>query len=373
MSTMYDWSKPCLDILQSIFKRLNRKDFHRARTVCSTWYTVSETCMPPPYPWRLVFRKYSVWSLDPEGNDVRENKFSTLLFDPEEDSIREIEYPELDLSEKYCIASCSNWLLMVDQRLNFNILNVFTRETIILPSMEPSLLGIQQGDDDDEEDEYFISRNEIEDAKRSAVLWINERTRDYVVAFAYKRDFLFTFKKGDEAWRRNLQGTRCDDMAFKDNKLYVLALDNFIKIVDLSGDLPRESLENPYLNHRFTFRMGPRECIWKRRIAISKSGEVLVIQSSKVSKDKFVFQIFKMNVESSKWEIVDSLGDEMLIFGHGVTVRTSVKGGSICFAEDDIDPCKGSGVFDLATGTITWAKQVGKKLSESRWFVPGYC
>lgn len=50
-----------------------------------------------------------------------------------------------------------------------------------------------------------------------------------------------------------------------------------------------------------------------------------------------------MNLESKKWERVDSLGDDemMLIFGHGVN------GGSIFFVEDDLWPDqKNCGVFD---------------------------
>lgn len=151
----------------------------------------------------------------------------------------------------------------------------------------------------------------------------------------------------------------------------VLTLENYIKILDLSGDFPKEDLENPYLNHRFSFDMGTNECIWKRRITIKNSGDVLVTQSSRVFEENYMFQIFKMNVESKKWERVDSLGDEMLIFGHGVTVRTCINGGSIYFTEDDLWPDKTHwGVFDLATSTMTWAKEVGDRLLENRWFVP---
>ncbi|XP_010513086.1 PREDICTED: putative F-box protein At2g33200 [Camelina sativa] len=247
------------------------------------------------------------------------------------------------------------------------------KPTIHLPPLELSFFGIEQDDDYLEEWEYYFDRGDM--VSGLAVVWINERTRDYVVAWACKRNFLFMFKKGDEAWRKNLQGTKCKDVAFKDNKLYVFTLDNYIKILDFSGDFPRESLENPYLNHRFTFEMARTESIWKRRLLVTNKGEVMVIQSSKVCKEKYVFQIFKMDFESGKWERVDSLGDEMLIFGHGVTVRTSVDdGGSIFFVGDDLwlDQ-KHCGVFHLATSTVTWSEQIGDAYSEiPRWFFPGY-
>lgn len=101
-------------------------------------------------------------------------------------------------------------------RLNFFILNVFTQEKIDLPSMELSFLGLEQVDDLDEWD-YFIERKDIIKSRQSAVLWIDERTRDYVVAWVYKRNLLFIHKTGDEMWLRNPEGTKCEDMVFKDS------------------------------------------------------------------------------------------------------------------------------------------------------------
>lgn len=83
--------------------------------------------------------------------------------------------------------------------------------------MEVCFRGFQQNED-------IIERSDI----ISAVLWINESQKDYVVAWAYKRNILFSYKRGDRTWRSNLQSTKCDDMGFKDNKLYVFTLDNMI-------------------------------------------------------------------------------------------------------------------------------------------------
>lgn len=107
-------------------------------------------------------------------------------------------------------------------------------------------------------------------SKKQACLWINERTRDYVVARSIKLHYLFTYKKGDESWS-NLQGTKCMYMVFynKDYKLYVYTSDSFIKIFDLSGDCPNEIVQgNPYRNHPFSFRFvsKPREYKWKQGV-----------------------------------------------------------------------------------------------------------
>lgn len=163
-------------------------------------------------------------------------------------------------------------------------------------------------------------------------------------------------------------------LTFKDNKLYVFTIDNSIKVLDFSGDIPREDVESPYYDPQFSSEMGLMECIWKRKVMITKSGNVMAIQTSGGNnKEKFLFQVFKMNLESRKWKRVDSLGkNEMVIFGHGVTLRTYINGGSIFFVEDDLWPGQRKcGVFDLATSTITWSKPVGHSLAETRrWFVP---
>ncbi|KAL0710640.1 hypothetical protein Bca4012_017618 [Brassica carinata] len=350
----YDWSKLCTDLLRSILENLNTKDFHRARTVCSSWYSVSTTCMRPLHPWRILFRKSS-----------------TLLLDPEQEETIETEHPGIDFSKSSVMASCSNWLLMIDFRIDLYLLNVFTCERINLPSTESLLLG-------------NASSSNI-----SACLWMSERTGDYVVAWSYKEHFLFSYKKGDDTWR-NFEGTRCRSLAYKDNKLYVYTSDDYIKVFDLSGDSPNEIVEgNPYGNRRFQFVLEREEHVWKRKVAVTNSGEVLIVLSLGGLQKKRLFCIFKMNVESGIWERVDTLGGEMLMYGYGVTVRSpireingeGIKSDSICFVDYDLWPGAGyfrpkrqiiCGVFDLASSKITWPKTSDASFLKSFWFVPGY-
>lgn len=285
--------------------------------------------------------------------------------------------------------SCSSWLLMVDSRLDFFLFNVFTRDRINLPSVQSLLRGKEGRFERKQEWEDYIQRCKISFSKRSAsaVLWINERTRDYVVAWSYKKHYLFSYKKGDDSWC-NLGSHECESMAYKDSKLYVYTSDNYIKILDLSGDSPNEIVEgNPYRNHRFGFVKQAGEFIWMKKVAITSSGEVLIVLSLKGSQDRLLFYVFKMNLESGDWERVDSVGGEMLIFGHGVTVRApikdingeGIKGDSMCFLEDDLWPVTHYldinrrrnywGVFDLARSTVTGPLDI---LLKCFWFVPGY-
>ncbi|CAE6026599.1 unnamed protein product [Arabidopsis arenosa] len=227
--------------------------------------------------------------------------------------------------------------------------------------------------------------------EKTAILWVNGRNGDYIVAWAIKQFYIFSYKKignddvgdgdGDKRW--SITCTQCEDMAYKDNKLYVYTFDHYINIFDFCGDYPKEAMEeNPYLSHPFRFV----DTIYKLRLAVTRAGEVLIVLSLVGLNRKFC--IYKLNLKIGDWEIVESLGDEMLIFGHGVTLRApgkdisggGLKSDSICFLYDDhlsdhhltMKTQPVCGVFDLATSTITWHTRLEDLSSKICWFVPGY-
>ncbi|CAL9224437.1 unnamed protein product [Arabidopsis halleri] len=389
VSDNHDWSKLYPDLLRSILERLNSIDFHRAKTVCSDWYSIWKTCVKRPLcPWRITYVKDSL-----------------MLFNPGEDKI--YEGTNVGLSkDSYYMASSGNWLLMVDSHLGFYIFNLLTYKRIDLPSMESSIRGgkvrferrmgqwgqfVEPCRKDNVSKDFII-------CQRSAVLWIDERTGDYVVAWIYDNHYLFSYKKGDDSWwnwndHLNMESLNLSflDLAYRNSKLYLYTTNGHIKIVDFSGNDPIEVIEkNPYLEHPFRYFTKEGEYICKTRMTIQKSGEVFIILSvfELISKRKLLFYIFKMNLESNIWERVESIGDdEMLIFGHGVTIRAPVqdlgddgiKSGSIYFAVDDLRPIyypavSNCGVFDLATSIIKWPKEdsFNNRFVKTHWFVPGF-
>ncbi|KAF8079654.1 hypothetical protein N665_1010s0001 [Sinapis alba] len=213
---------------------------------------------------------------------------------------------------------------------------------------------------------------------------------DYFVAWIFRQTYLISHKKGDDSWSSfNIQGKGSGfmDAAYRNSKLYVLTADKHINVFDFY-DLPTK-LNHYYNYHPFRFIEKPWEIIWKTRLAIKESGEVLIILSLKQVKndqEKLLFYVFQMNLESCKWERVYSIGDnEMLVFGHGVTVKAPVedrfghgiKSGTINFVEDDVGPDHEDdhysvcGVFDLATSRIEWPKKTCYYISRTQWFVPG--
>ncbi|ESQ50354.1 hypothetical protein EUTSA_v10002155mg, partial [Eutrema salsugineum] len=343
-----DWSNLSPDVLRKILETLSPIDSHQAKAVCSDWFSVWKTCLNrPPCPLRIIHQ-----------GGLKESS--------------------------YCMASSGSWILMVDSRFHFHLLNLLTRKRINLPAIDDwKSYGSFEGPDR---------------LKNSAVLWIDEVKEDYFVAWTFSQHHLFTYKKGDDSWsnvKPRGEGSESVflDIAYKNSKLYVLTTKQKIKIFDVSkeGNPREEKKKNPYRKHPFRFDEKPREFVWKRKIAIQRSGEVLIILSLKEKKydeEKLLFYVFKMNRESCEWERVDSIGDgEMVVFGHGVTLRAPVeccftegiKSDSICFVEDDVwpdnqdheDRASDCGVFDMATGRIEWPKKSCFYINEAQWFVPG--
>ncbi|CAA7049440.1 unnamed protein product [Microthlaspi erraticum] len=372
------WSEIFSDALQLILESLSLPDFHRARTVCSTWYSVSKSCLHR-YPWLIRFPKKLTVTTD-----------SRNLFDPV--AYKWYETRSLgddELSESRCLASYGNWLLMLNPRIDFSVLNVFSGERIDLPEL--SLRGevsLRRKDDGDFLLEHSSVDREtiIERYVKRAVLWIDERTRDFVVSWIYNDRYLFSYKKGDDCWW-HFHGTECLDMAYKDSKLFVYTSDHFIEILDFDSPSPNEITgdENPYWNRPFQFVPQLGEYFWKTRVAIDDSGDVLIVVSLKafpVNKEERLFYVFKMNLEGDEWERLDSLGgDKVLVFGDGVIVAASDGGGkikrdSIYFVADDVYPLRSPsmlqscGTFDLATAKLSWSR-CPYFLSNIRWFVPG--
>ncbi|CAL9222486.1 unnamed protein product [Arabidopsis halleri] len=327
-----DWSKLCPDVLRKIFETLRSPvDSHRAKIVCSDWYSVWKTCAKrPPCPLRIIH----------QGDSPTLGKGNRKLVG-------------LFHHGSYCMASSGNWLLMVGLRLKFYIYNLMTKERIDLPSMESQILGGQVRFKP--EREYF---------------------HGYLVGPSRRDKVPYDYEAVE--WEKSLAVLM----------LYLLTIDHRIKIFYFSGDFFTGE-QYGYWGSPFNFVAQPWEYVWKRKLAIRRSGEVLIVLSlkEKVKKEeKLLFYIFKMNLESCKWERVYSIGDEMLIFGRGVTVPLAlkdlgdgIKSDSIYFVDEDVWPdhkdhdhrVSNCGVFDIATSKIEWPKKIYCFINKSHWFVRG--
>ncbi|KAL9279403.1 putative F-box protein [Arabidopsis thaliana] len=262
-----DWSELPEDVIRLVLRRLRLSDFHRARAVCSTWCRVWGDCVSKPnqVPWLILF---------PDPAQIRR---SCMLYNPQEE---ENVYTIQDLGVDPCLASCGTWLLIVLYRKG-----------------------------------HFASKAEMMGypSTDKAVVWIDEKTKDYVVACSWGGDKHAAFcKKGDCEWRQIPPLLGCSDIALKDHKLYIYYEDGSIGISDLKFVTKTAHVQL----YPFRFRLGsfsPYDTIWtdyldwKTNIVITISGDFLMVGC--VLKRRDLSWLFR--------------GDQAVILDLGITVQAS--------------------------------------------------
>ncbi|EFH47864.1 hypothetical protein ARALYDRAFT_488248 [Arabidopsis lyrata subsp. lyrata] len=187
------------DLIRLVLGRLRFSDFHRARAVCSAWYRVWGECLSKPnqVPWLILFP------------DPAQTRRSCMLYNPQEE---ENVYTIQDLGVDPCLASCGTWLLIKAEMIGYP-------------------------------------------ATDKAVVWIDEKTKDYVVACSWGAHRHTAFcKKGDCEWRQ------------------IPPLLGFSYILVLSF---RFRLGNLWRHGSFL----PDYIDWKTNIVITISGDILMVAS----------------------------------------------------------------------------------------------
>ncbi|KAG7575637.1 F-box domain [Arabidopsis thaliana x Arabidopsis arenosa] len=380
-----NWSELCPDLLRCVFGRLSFTDLNRAKSVCSTWHCASRGCVPKrnQIPWLLLF---------PREDDTNNNKSSCVLFIPDDrDRVYKTRDLGVDFVRSCCLATYGSWLLMMDPMWNLNILNPLTGERIGLPLTES-----------------FVHEKARPRLKTSiACLWVDEKSKDYLVVWSMSHTFMVFTKKGSNTWRRlinNVGWAESDEhMVYnhKAQKLYVYRNAEAVSIWCFSEDDPRRVFEAKYSNsigvHYGDFlpvftkdnvsQWTEEEDVYLREfvdgwvnIATTVSGQVLKIASTVQRSKRWLFSIFKPQGLTNRWDRMNSLGNEALIFDMGITVEAKdipgVKRNSIYFSgvgygrnnPDNIF------VFNLTTHMIEPLPQCvfsSIDFSDARWFFPG--
>ncbi|KAL0843387.1 hypothetical protein Bca101_016632 [Brassica carinata] len=365
---LHCWSELPLDLMRMVFERLGFADFGRAKSVCPSWRSASRKSKPNnQVPWLFLIPK---------------DKNYGLLFNPEE---KEIFYKTQDLGDNFgkssCVATYKSWLLMITYTeevclYNPYILDLLTRERINLPSFE-SCYGLI-----------------------SPVLWIEEKTKDYLVIGMLDEENMVSIKKGDNSWKPITQLSLmssiedCFNMIYKDHKLYCL---NYHKltIFDFSGHVPLQ-----------VFKISVRGCVrregglgirlpgtipckrywacYKTNMVLTVNGDVLIVTSEREGMSYiWNFKIYKMGSSTgSKWEEIFSLGDEAILLELGITVLAKdiegIKRNSIYFnGSDSVNPYDENDIFifNLDTEKVEQPHQFvcsSVLCSNARWFLPSF-
>ncbi|CAN6847734.1 unnamed protein product [Brassica oleracea var. botrytis] len=341
-SRRLNWSELPSDVMRSVLERLSYPDFHRASAVCSAWYSVWRECVAKPnqVPWLILFP------------DPAQTKRRCMLYNPQEE--KTVYKIHQDLVVDPCLASYGTWLLMSDPRLNLYLVNALTAEVSGFPTGK-------------------------------AVVWIDEKTRDYVVAWTWgEKRYTASCKRRDRAWRQILPFWGCRDMVLKDHKLYMYCDDDYIRVSDLSGKFPTKAARLHMLPP-FRFRLGvlgppphrgvylPDFIDWTTNIVVTTSGQVLMVGSVLKCDLTWHFRIYKFNSANNDWEPTVSLGNQALILDLGTTVQASldiqgITRNSIYFS--GIHPSqKDVFIFNLSSQRIQ-RLSASSISSDARWLFP---
>ncbi|CAF2026464.1 putative F-box protein At5g66830 [Brassica napus] len=325
---LHCWSELPLDLMRLVFDRLGFADFERARTVCPSWYSASRQSKPNnQIPWMFLIQK---------------DKNYGLLFNPEEkDKVYKTQDLGNDFGKSYCVATYRSWLLMITYTrevylYNPYIFDLLTRQRINLPSFES---------------DYGLI---------SPVLWIDEKTKDYLVIGMFDEDNAVSIKKGDTSGKPITQLQfpciyECYNMVYKDHNIY--CLDHYkLTIFYFSGHVPSQVFEISVdgcvnrtvagaIRHPGTIPCKRYLACYKNSMVVTVDGDVLILNSVRESMSYiWDFKIYKMGSSTgSKWEEIFSLGDEAILLELGITVLAKdiegIKRNSIYFnGSDSVNP-----------------------------------
>ncbi|KAJ3698000.1 hypothetical protein LUZ61_001705 [Rhynchospora tenuis] len=118
---MADWSELHNDVLEHLTSFFSLTDYHRFGAVCKNWHLVAREKHHPSQqlPWLVLG----------EDDSTRKRKFFSL----EENRTYLIDIPELQ--GQHLCGSSYGWLFTMDAKLNFRLLNPFTRKCYDMPPL----------------------------------------------------------------------------------------------------------------------------------------------------------------------------------------------------------------------------------------------
>ncbi|CAN8291816.1 unnamed protein product [Cochlearia groenlandica] len=370
------------DLIRLVLERLDFAAFHKARFISSDWYSTGELCLAQnPTPWLILFSSNHL-----DNNDG----VSCKLYDPQEKKTYIVRDIGFGFDKSGCLANSGSWFLMLSHRTDFYLLNLFTRQRIRLPSLE-AIDGWQMKFERVGESDFLVTFGYKDSGISSsghitkvrignAVLWVDETTKDYLVV--WNLDCFFAYhRRGDsnKTWKV-IQHQGCVDMVLKDNKLYVLSLSRKITVFDFSS-----AYDSPKACASFPSPDGDKQHF--NNLAVTLSGEVLIIASSVKRPDMCYLYVYKMDLDSSKWIKTRSIGEEALFFDQGTTVeaKEGVAKNCIYFSNDQFHRYNGISlcyetsicVYNLQTDKIFKRfrhimASSPKPFKDARWVFPTF-
>ncbi|KAL0732121.1 hypothetical protein Bca4012_028215 [Brassica carinata] len=200
-------------------------------------------------------------------------------------------------------------------------------------------------------------------------------------------------KKGDTFWNQIqipvVYG--CSHMVYKDQKIYYLLNDyigsnGFIKIFDFSGEIPRETFQCGPGNISSLDPTGNSWRITNAKLVVTVTGDVLYVENwAALFTSLWSFRLYKVYSSGlfNKYEQVDSLGNEAMLFDLGITVlpnddivggfkRNSIYYKTTCHEKNTTQIC----LFNFETKEMEPLHKFDcssqEQLARSLWFLPSF-
>ncbi|CAN6808701.1 unnamed protein product [Brassica oleracea] len=379
--TPESWSELSHDLVISVFKRLSFANFRRAKSVCSSWHSSSRQCVPKNQThWLVLF---------PEDNHSDSN--SCTLFNLEEkDRLYRTQDLGLEFAKSFCMETYGSWLLMCNRMHNLYIVNLFTHERIDLPPVEAQH-GVTKMERTLDDDVFRITSHNGKEYKgirlRSPVLWIDEKTREYVVSWELRGLCVVYSRKGDASWNQIPETSSCCDMVYRDSKLYFLSLFGQFRIFDFSGDIPQQTFQCGVIVERFRLGIQLRQrsnslSIVATKLVVTVTGEVLKVEKLwRPRSETWSFRVFKVYSSGflKKHDRIYSLGDESMLLDQGITVLANDTDGfiknSVYFSVSHGKDVHDIFLFNLETQKTELLHKFdcsSVQFPRARWFLPSF-
>ncbi|KAL1196440.1 F-box protein [Cardamine amara subsp. amara] len=317
---------------------------------------------------------------------------SYALYNPKEGKI---ERNLGDFSGCRLLANSGNCVLLLDSGSNLYIKDVFSEKKISLPSLDsimPCTSSVKRVGDRGfvrKDSDCTFTGLTCDDVR--GLLWVSESGKEFVVVWLFDRPghpYISFCRKGDTHYTDISLFFRdshwLDGLSFmvvKGYRLYISTNRRYVRILDLSGE---QGTFKDMTGFK-PFSMLSDYDLWDSSIAVSTSGELLLVESDPC--DRTCFRVYKNNPDiqdpfSSSYSLldVDSLGGEALLLDLGITVPANptlgIEPDSIYFTRHyrpcqctprDLDIC----VFNLATKTLQRFPHLSDmNLMDARWFLP---
>ncbi|XP_060199887.1 F-box protein SKIP23-like [Lycium barbarum] len=397
MSVDHDWSELPPELLYTIVNNLtNLNDYLHFRAVCSTWRSSTPTTpknLPIQLPWLMLPKN-------------RSNLRGTGFFNLVNNKLHFLSLPEASNHRRRRCGSSNGWLIIVDESPLIFMINPITKVTFNLPPVTefPNVVNF---------DFYCVGREytvrslggevytrslkEMRDSFIRKVVISNSPSRDpnfIAMVILNETGELAYCKNGENSWRF-IDDARfyAEDVIYFDGLFYAVHKSGEIAVCDLSGGSPSVS-----------FIETPRQIGSDMQYLVKTNDELLLVtrfleldidaayHQLDVVYKTVEFRVFRLDLDGPKWEIMNSLGDNMLFLGENSSLALlasdfpGCEGNRIYFTDDyceaNYDGVNGNhdlGYYNLEDGSIE-ALSCYPRNSHSMlrwpppiWFTPNPC